>query len=418
MNWLERFVFLGIVVAAGVVTLIALSATGVVHLPFLPSRSTADFDDGSPDARPLPPPLPDEEGGLLAEIRREGHAGSGGGDREPASPPGAASPQDPDRPPGGDATPGTPVEGADPSAGGRTRDPIVDQLKKTVDLADPGQLLAFLIATFTPRGTKLGPEDLQLLLDGLSAQTDFGVRNLLFSHLERLGGEEAIRGILGFIGQEQNPQAVARGLQALGVMADDAAVLGLVDFLGDTPNPRLRDVAFQSLLASRSGAGTDDLIALLSSTADPAVRRYSLAALSQLGGERGASAVLSFAASSDPAERAIGLKSLRDLSNPAAVPALSDALARGGAPDYRTEVIRALGRTRQPSAVTPILRSATSDPSPALRLEAIRVVAGIGGSDAVPTLSSIAAQDQHPGVRKAAERAILLIERREAARVR
>jgi HEAT repeat protein len=290
-------------------------------------------------------------------------------------------------------------------------------MKAEVDLSDPAQLMAFLIATFTPDGTKLGAEDLDFLFEALAAQEDWGLRNLLFTHLERIGGESVTNGVLGFLATEQDPAAFARALRTLGALKDDAAVAGLVEVMATSQNRRLRDAAFKNLLAAKNPAATGPLLDALARSTDPSLRRYALAALTQVGGAEGAAVVVQYATSSDPVEKALGLKSLRDIRDPASVGVLTDALARSTDPGFRSQAIRTISQTRSSEGVQPLAHVALQDPNRGLRMAAISGLARIGSPEAIPALSTIAAQGDR-GTARAAERAIQSIERQEEKRRR
>ncbi|MHC4860492.1 MAG: HEAT repeat domain-containing protein [Planctomycetota bacterium] len=421
LSWPERLFLAAVLLVAGAGILVALNALGV-SVPLLSGRAPQAESLLGDDGQDEPPPLPDDaEDGLLAELdagdaawfdrhgpeARAEFLGPGG------ARPGLADPLAA----GGDggSRAGEGADGED-GEGKKGRDPLVDKLKAATDLTDPGQLMAFLIATFTPKGTKLGAEDLEFLFEALGEHDDWGVRNLLFAHLERIGGGDVTGGILEFLKSAKNPASLARALGALRSLKDDAAVTGIVEFLAGTQNRKLREVAFRNLLQTKSGAATASLLDVLDHSRDPQLTRYALAALSQLGGERGAQAVLEFASSSDPYERAIGQKSLRDIRDPAAVPALSTALERGDDPAIRTQVARTMGRIRDVSAVEPLGQAALYDESRAVRMESIRSLAHIGRAEAYPALRTISESDEDKGMRKAATRAIHAIERRETQR--
>ncbi len=416
MNWPERLFLGAVLLVAGAGILLALRAVGV-PVPILAEHSpeaqpVSVRDDRSLELPPAAPP--EEEPGLLEELGAGspwagGPLGGAGGD--PAA--GAASAA-PGAGPGDAEGGGAPEEAGGKKAG---RDPLVDRLLAKVDLSDPGQVMAFLIATFTPRGTKLGEEDVDLLLKVLAEQKQFGLRNLLMAHLERIGGEKVTEGILAFLATDPDPASAARALHTLGVQKDERAVEGLVGFLAETKNRRLREAAFRNLLGTRNPAATGPLLDVLDRAQDPGLKRYALAALSQLGGEQGAEAVLRYATSPDPLERSLGQRSLRDLRSPAAVPVLTDALARGVDPPTTWQVIRALGRIRDVRAVEPLGRLALEETNRGLRIEAIKGLGQIGRAEAVPTLRSIAESDKNPAVRRMAERAIQAIRRQEARRL-
>lgn len=418
MSRLERLFIGGVLLLAGAVLVVVLGTLGV-EIPFV-AGGLGGGRSAEPSAfRREPPPLPDEaaaaeEDGLLAELRAREFAGVdpgiGGWPAMPSGP--------------GDAAGRAGDAGADPSranpareasAASAGRDPLVDALKAKTDLADPAQLMAFLIGTFTVNGTKLGPEDLDFLFEALAVQEDWGVRNLLLSHLERIGGKGVTNGVLAFLATENDPAAVVRALRTLRELNDPAAVAGLVEALAGSSNRKVRDAAFHHLLEAGNPAATKPLLAALGRSSDPVLERYALAALSQIGGAEGVETVLDYALSGDPARQALGLKSLRDVKDPAAVPALSDALARAGPPAVRGQVIRTLGRTRSPEAVAPLARAATADPDRRIRLEAIRGLVQVGSPDAIPALGSIVAGGDRVEA-SAAERAIQAIERQSARR--
>lgn len=414
MNWRERLILGVVLLAGGAVVVAALHVIGV-PLPLLRDRASPSFSEDADDEDPGPPPAPprdepDEEG-LLAEIGRES-----------SPPPSRRSRPADGRPvPAGADAPEGEVDGAkedssgiaDHESAGVGRDPLVDRLKAGVDPKDPGQLGAFLIATFTPRGTKLGPEDLPFLLEALAGTKDWGVRNLLLTHLERIG-TAATDGITAFLATNPDRAAAARAIQSLGTIADDAATAALVRILGESEDRRLRDQAFRDLLRTKNGSGTDALLRTLDDARDPALKRYALAALSQLGGAAGAEAVLRYAQSSDPGERALGRKSLHDLRSPEAVPALADTLSRSNDRALRTDLLRTLGRLKDARAVNTVGRVLLSDPDRGLRLEAIRALAQIGGADAKPALATAASGDANATVRRAAERALAMLDRSSA----
>jgi len=419
VNWTER-TFLGLVLLVGAgVILVTLSAVGV-HIPYL---SAARTEIGSEETMwddvpaPLVPPE-EQESGLLAELRDgPGFRGIGA--------PGAVAGSTPagigDLPGAAGATaPGAGDEGAEDDASGarKPRDPLIDKLKATIDAKDPGALIAFLAAMTTPKGTKLSEEDLEYLFAALGEHEDFGLRNLLLMHLERIGGDGVTKGVLAFLAEEKNPAAIQRALATLGAQNDDASVAGLVAYMESAKNRRLREAAFQNLLRTKNASATDALLDILDHSQDRGLTRYALAAASQLGGQAGAEAVLRFASSSDPYERSIGLKSLRDVRSRDAVPALSQAVAGGSNTYVRQQAMRALARIRDPRSIATVSTVAANDPNRGLRHEAIRTLGSIGRSEAIPTLQSIAANDTNASIRRNAEKAITSIQKQEERRAR
>jgi HEAT repeat protein len=417
VNWNERaFLLLVLLVGAGVV-LLSLSAFGV-PIPYLSGSGDTDIGDLAWEDD-LPPPLqpPDEEeGGLLAELD-----GGRDGDMRPLDAPDVLPASGVTGAPGSDVASGSAdgSEAATPDGDPEkpaTRDPAIDRLKASVDVKDNAELLGFLIGMMTEKGTKLSEEDLEFLLDALAKNEDYGVRNLLFTHLERIGGEGVTEGVLAFLEKEKNPAAVRLALGALRSQNDSAAVNGLVDFMEKTKNGRLREAAFKNLLATKNGSATVALLDILDHAENPSLKRYALAAVSQLGGAEGADAVLRYASSSDPLERGLGLKSLRDIKSPGAVPALTEAATRGTDNVLRTQSLRALARIRDASSIPAVSRIAAEDSNPGLRNEAVRTLASIGRADALPALRQIAQADRSAAVRRNAERAIVRIESVEARR--
>lgn len=409
MNWPERLL-LGVVLLAGIAVVVAALHVIGVPLPLLPERAPPSFgsDGDAEDAGPPPAPPSDEpdDEGLLAELHRDSEASS-----TPPFPASSASPG-----PVGEAEEeadeaGDPNRIPEGASAGLGRDPLVDRWKAEVDPKDPGQLGAFLIATFTARGTKLGEDDLPFLLQALAETKDWGVRNLLLTHLERIGGA-ATEGIADFLATNPDRAGATRALQSLGTIGDDRATATLVRVLGETDDRRLREQAFRDLLRTKNGSGTDALLRTLEDARDPAIERYALAALSQLGGASGAQAVLRYARSSDPAERALGRKSLRDLRSPEAVPALTDTLVRSGDRGLRTDVLRTLGRLKDTRATEAVGRVLLTDPDRGLRLEAVKTLVSIGGTEGKPALAAAATADANAAVRRAAERALTWIDRR------
>jgi len=414
VNWAERSVIAVVLLVAGGAILVALNALGV-GIPWLSDAvpQGRSFIDEERDLEPPDLPAVDDEAGLLAELRAGGPNGFGpdadgrirglpdepAGEDEPVSAGAAAAAAESEE------------------EAGSSRDPLVDQLKAKVDVKDPGQLLAFLMATFTPKGTKLSGEDLEFLFEALAVQEDWGVRNLLLAHLERIGGEEVTEGVLGFLKEAKDPASLNRALSALRSLNDEAAVTGIVQFLSETKNRRLREAAFKNLLATKNGAvATEPLLRVLDEARDPNLKRYALAALSQLGGEAGAQAILRFAVSSDPQERSLGLKSLRDVKSRAAVPALSASLGRYTDPRVQVQVLRSLGKIRDPRSVPAVTHVVAYGTNRGTRFEALRTLAQIGRAEAVPTLRQLAESDPDKSIRRGASRTISVIERAESRR--
>ncbi len=406
MNLLEKLFLICGLLAAGAVGVIALLAVGV-EIPILSEQAGVARDpaDEMADGIGMPPPQfpedEEDEPGLLAELSSVDGAAWGG--------------------------PGGAVAGLDDASAEEAplndqviaalgRDPLVDKMKAGLDVKDTGQVLAFLMATFTAKGTKLGEEDIEFLFTALGEQEDFGLRNLLFAHLQRIGGDTVTEGVLAFLGDEKNPAAIGRALSVLKAQGDEKAVEGLVNYLGSTKNRKLQDMAFKNLLGTKSDAAVDPLLSVLRNTKNKRTRQYALAALTQLGGATGAEAVLSYAASSDPFERGIGTKSLRDLRNREAVPVLADSLGRSSDTVLRTNVVRTLGRIKDPRAVHSVSQVALYGENRSIRTEAIKSLAQIGSADALPALKTIVETDQNAGIRRNAARTISYIER-QARRV-
>jgi HEAT repeat protein len=403
MNLLERLFLCGGLLAVGAVGVIVLLALGV-DVPFLSARYTPAADTAEEIAVEdgLPPPefpADEEEPGLLDELRSpDGAAWSG-----PGGTGGAPAIDDG----GEEVLPAKVIEALG-------RDPLVDRLKAGVDVTDTGQVLAFLMATFTENGTKLGEEDLEFLFKALGEQEDFGLRNLLFAHLERIGTGAVTEGVLAFLAAEKNPAAIGRALTTLKEQGDEAAVRGLVSFLAETKNRKLQDLAFKNLLGTKSEAAVEPLMSVLANSEDRSARQYALAALSQIGGAAGAEAVIRYAGSSDPFERSIGTKSLRDLQNREAVPVLADSLDRTTDVALRTNVVRTLGRLCDPRAVPSVSQVALYGENRVIRTEALKSLAQIGSTSALPALRAIAETDENAGMRRTAERTIAVIEKQAA----
>jgi len=417
MNLLERLILWGGLLAVGAVGLVVLVSLGV-NIPFLPAFAppgslTVDEEPGGYGLPPPDFPEDEEEPSLLAELS------------SPIGDPWAISKGSARADAGHEAFAAASRESETAPAlnekviAALGRDPLVDQLKAGVDVTDAGQVLAFLMATFTAKGTKLGEEDLEFLLGALAEQEDYGLRNLLFAHLERIAGDGVTEGVLAFLAEEKNPASIGRALSVLRSQGDQAAVEGLVEFLATSKNRKLQDMAFKNLLGTKSDAAVDPLLEVLRNTENKRTKQFALAALTQLGGAIGAEAVLGYAGSSDPFERKIGLGSLRDLKSPDAVPVLADGLGRSSDTGLRISVVRTLGRIRDPRAVDSVSHVALYGENRGIRMEAMKSLARIGSVDALPALNTIAETDANLSMVRSAQRTISYLEKvhaREAAR--
>ena len=178
MNSTER-IFLGLVLLVGLgVILFTLGALGV-PIPFLSDGRAEHTETADEVWEDVPPPLlpPEEDEGLLAELEN----GPGGRFRGLGDPGMVRDGGTPDRDVGPAAGPEGVPEGENKDGAGR--DPLIDQLKAKVDPKDAGQLLGFLMAMTTPKGTKLSEEDIEFLFAALGEHDDFGVKNLLLMHM-------------------------------------------------------------------------------------------------------------------------------------------------------------------------------------------------------------------------------------------
>jgi HEAT repeat protein len=369
-----------------------------------------DWEASENDYALPPPDLPgDDEEGLLAELSGEDGA-RWFRDQDARH----AAPETTERVDPAGSIEGSAAVAAEGASIGR--DPIVDTLKAGLDLSDTGQVLAFLMATFTADGTKLGPEDLETLFAALEQQEDFGLRNLLFAHLERIGGDDVTDGVLAFLGSSKDAAAMKRALSVLRKQGDDNAVTGLVSFLAETKNAQLKEVALKNLLLTGNGSATDPLLRVLGSTTDRRTKQFALAAISQLGGAQGAETVLQYAASSDGFERGIGWKSLKDIRSKEAVPVLAESLSRSSDPRLRTQVLRTLGQIKDDRAVGSISQVALYEGNRSVRMEAIKSLAIIGSADAIPALRTIQETEQNAAIRRSASRTISYLEKVEARR--
>jgi HEAT repeat protein len=410
LNGTERLFLLLVLVVVGGGGLLALNAAGV-PVPFLTTPSPSvdrDPRDG------LPPPTPDlAEEERLAELDAAGPAWDA--ELLPEADWLADRAEEDGHLEGDDVARG---DGANDADSKKVRDPLVDQMKAGLDPEDPGQIMAFLIGTFTPNGTKLGEEDLDLLLKALTEQKDFGLRNLVMAHLERIGGETVTQGLLAFLQNDKDPASLTRAMNALKRQNDEAAVVGLVEFMADTKNGRLRDAAYRNILGTKNAAATEPLIDALGAMGadDTHFVRYAVSALSQIGGARGAEVVVSYAFSSDPTERGVGVRLLTNLRSPEAVPALSEALGTSRDAHLSVQVMRSLGQIGHESAIPSVSRVALYEESPGLRHVAMRSLAQIGSASAIPTLQQIVQTEENKGIQRAAERTITSIEKTEAKR--
>lgn len=105
--------------------------------------------------------------------------------------------------------------------------------------------------------------------------------------------------------------------------------------------------------------------------------------------------------SRDQGDRAA--EEIREISDPAALPALADALEREAVQRVRGWYVEALGRIGSPEALGVLVRVALDHPDGETRIAAIERLAALGPQAAVPTLVSALGSADNGQVNRAAE---------------
>ena len=105
----------------------------------------------------------------------------------------------------------------------------------------------------------------------------------------------------------------------------------------------------------------------------------------------------------DPATSATAAEELREIVDPAAVPALAAAVAREGVPQVRAFLLEALARIGSPDAIAVILQVAIDHADPDTRLTAVERLQAIGPRIAEPACVAALGGADNARVNRAAE---------------
>jgi len=105
----------------------------------------------------------------------------------------------------------------------------------------------------------------------------------------------------------------------------------------------------------------------------------------------------------DPATSATAAEELREIVDPAAVPALAAAVAREGVPQVRAFLLEALARIGSPDAIAVILQVAIDHADPDTRLTAVERLQAIGPRIAEPACVAALGGPDNARVNRAAE---------------
>jgi hypothetical protein len=105
----------------------------------------------------------------------------------------------------------------------------------------------------------------------------------------------------------------------------------------------------------------------------------------------------------DPATSATAAEELREIVDPAAVPALGAALAREGVPQVRAFLLESLSRIGSPDAIAIILQVAIDHADPDTRLTAVERLQAIGPRIAEPACVAALGGPDNARVNRAAE---------------
>ena len=105
----------------------------------------------------------------------------------------------------------------------------------------------------------------------------------------------------------------------------------------------------------------------------------------------------------DPATSATAAEELREIVDPAAVPALAAAVAREGVPQVRAFLLEALARIGSPDAIAVILQVAIDHADPDTRLTAVERLHAIGPRIAEPACVAALGGADNARVNRAAE---------------
>lgn len=104
-----------------------------------------------------------------------------------------------------------------------------------------------------------------------------------------------------------------------------------------------------------------------------------------------------------PAKAEAAAEDIREIADPAAVPALAAALAREPSPQVRNWYVEALTRIRSPDAIAVLIAAALDHPDPETRLASVEQLAKIDPAVAVPRLVAALGSPDNAQVNRAAE---------------
>jgi hypothetical protein len=104
-----------------------------------------------------------------------------------------------------------------------------------------------------------------------------------------------------------------------------------------------------------------------------------------------------------PAQADRAAEEIRELADPAAVPALAAALAREPVPRVRLWYVDALSRIRSSDAIATLVAAAVDHPDPETRIAAVERLAAIGSHLALPAVVAALGSADNQRVNRAAE---------------
>ncbi len=208
-----------------------------------------------------------------------------------------------------------------------------------------------------------------------------------------LGASRDRRAVVPLLAMLKDPDRAVRAAAITALTEIGEPAVTAVGACLDDPDLTVQESA-ACILARIGDARVSDRLMIALGSADWIVRMHAAQALGRIGEPRAVPRLLPLLNDKVKAVRVDAAQALVRIGQPAVAPLL-EALTHGEWL-VRLHAVEALGKLKSPEAVEPLLRTLFNDRDPAVREDSVRSLGEIGDARAVPALRAVVAGASRP----------------------
>ena len=228
-------------------------------------------------------------------------------------------------------------------------------LQELLEAEEIGPLQGLLISELTRDGTRFTAEHVPNLFDALMEVDDFGLEQLVLTHLERIEGapEQLVDGYLEYLDSSKRPHHSEAVFERLGDIGGEAAITGLSDLVRTDERGKLRHQAADALAEIKDPRGVDAIRDVLLRDAENHGARSLMESLARFEAREALDVMIEYGSKSGN-EHALG--AFRSLRSDELAGALADSLRGRSSEAYTRMAIKKLGEFADPATIPSLER--------------------------------------------------------------